>query len=317
MGNAPVYVYKGQALADYGFGADHPFGTDRHDAFHAALAMAKLGDAIRYREPVAGTLEQAGLFHSEDYLRHVERLSAIGTGFLDHGDTPVVPGILEKALVVVGTTLAATDAIMAGETRRAFVPIAGLHHATRISAAGFCVFNDCGIAIEHLRRTHGVQRIAYVDIDAHHGDGVYYGFEDDPELVFADIHEDGRFLYPGSGAACETGKGAAEGRKLNIPMPPGATDEQFLEAWERIEGLLHETQPEFIILQAGADSLAGDPITHLQFTADAHRHAADRLSFIADQYADGRLLATGGGGYNRDNLGRAWTAVVTAMTAVS
>jgi acetoin utilization protein AcuC len=315
LSKAPVYVYKGQALADYGFGADHPFGVDRHDAFHSALAAAKLGDAISYQEPVAGNLEQAALFHSEDYLRHVERMSLQGSGFLDQGDTPAIPGILEKALVVVGTTLAATDAIVAGKTRRAFVPIAGLHHAARIAAAGFCVLNDCGIAIEHLRHRHGIKRVAYVDIDAHHGDGVFYGFEDDPEVIFADIHEDGRFLYPGSGAACETGKGAAVGRKLNLPMPPGASDEQFMDAWQRVEDFLHEMQPEFIILQAGADSLGGDPITHLQFTAAAHGHAAGRLAEIADLYAEGRLLATGGGGYNRDNLGRAWTAVVTAMAA--
>lgn len=316
MQTKPVYVYKGQLLADYGFGDDHPFGTDRHDAFHSALAAAKLGDRVHLAEPQSATVEQLAMFHSDEYIRHVARMSEQVSGFLDQGDTPAVPGIFEKALGVVGTTLAAADAIMAGDTHRAFVPIAGLHHASRISAAGFCVFNDCGVAIEHLRRQHGIKRIAYVDIDAHHGDGVFYGFESDPDLIFADIHQDGRFLYPGTGAACETGKGEAAGRKLNIPLPPGAGDEQFFDAWQRVLAFLHETRPEFIILQAGADSLGGDPITHLKFTELAHGTAAAGLCEIADRYAGGRLLGTGGGGYNRENLGRAWTAVVRAMAGL-
>ena len=114
---------------------------------------------------------------------------------------------------------------MHGECRRAFVPIAGLHHAARDRAAGFCVFNDCGVAIELLKRA-GLKRIAYVDIDAHHGDGVFYAFEDDPAVIFADLHEDGRYLYPGTGMAEEIGKGAARGMKLNVPLPPGADDQR-------------------------------------------------------------------------------------------
>lgn len=313
MSSEPVLVYRGEELAAYAFGEDHPFGPDRHDAFHRELAQS--GVPVRYAGPVAGNVGQLELFHSDEYIRHVQRLSERGEGYLDQGDTPVVPGIFEHALTVVGTTVAATDALMAGEARTAFTPIGGLHHAARIAAAGFCVFNDCGIAIEHLRRTHGIRRIAYVDIDAHHGDGVYYGFEDDPDLCFADIHEDGRFLYPGTGAACENGKGEAEGTKLNVPLPPGAGDAAFFEAWERVERFVDDARPEFIILQCGADSLAGDPLTHLEFTAAAHAYAAARLKRIAGRHARGRLLATGGGGYNRDNLARAWTAVVSALAA--
>ncbi len=313
MGELPVYVYKGEALAAYAFGDDHPFGPDRHDAFHAALAQAGLDGALSLREPVSGTPEQLALFHEPEYIRLVEHRSAEGSGYLDQGDTPALPGIFEKALVPVGTTLAAVDAIMAGETRRAFNPIGGLHHAARIAASGFCVFNDCGIAIEYLRQKYGLRRIAYVDIDAHHGDGVYYAFEDDPDLLFADIHEDGRFLYPGTGAACENGKGEAAGTKLNIPVPPGADDSVFFEAWGRVEAYLDEAQPEFVILQCGADSLAGDPITHLEYSTRAHAAAAASLCALADRHAGGRLLATGGGGYNRANLAAAWTAVVREL----
>jgi acetoin utilization protein AcuC len=202
---------------------------------------------------------------------------------------------------------------MSNRAKRAFIPIAGLHHAARDRAAGFCVFNDCGVAIEILRRKYALRTIAYVDIDAHHGDGVFYAFEADPDLVFADFHEDGRYLYPGTGAADETGTGAARGTKLNVPLPPGADDAAFRAVWERAEALLRERQPEFILLQCGADSLAGDPITHLRLTAESHAYAARRLCALADEFGHGRVLAMGGGGYNRGNLARAWTRVVQSF----
>jgi acetoin utilization protein AcuC len=202
---------------------------------------------------------------------------------------------------------------MGGEARRAFVPIAGLHHASRRGAAGFCALNDCGVAIEWLRARHGLQRIAYVDIDAHHGDGVFYAFEDDPAVAFVDLHEDGRHLYPGTGSASETGKGAAAGTKYNAPLPPGADDAAFDAAWGPALELLEAQRPEFILLQCGADSLAGDPLTHLAFTPAAHRRAAQDLVRLAERLGHGRVLAMGGGGYNRANLAAGWCAVVEGL----
>lgn len=310
-----VLVYQGNELASYGFGDPHPFGFDRHDVFQNELAGASLGDAISFGRPHRASVDELRLFHTADYINLVSMKCAQGHGFLDEGDTPALPGIFDAASVVVGTTLAAVDAVMRGECKRAFVPIAGLHHAGRDRAAGFCVFNDCGVAVEHLRKQYGLQRIAYVDIDAHHGDGVFYGFEDDPDALFADIHEDGRFLYPGTGAAEETGSGRARGTKLNIPMPPGAEDADFERAWARVESYLEAAQPEFVLFQCGADSLAGDPITHLCYTEEAHAHAATALCRIADKYCGGRIVATGGGGYNRQNLARAWTRVVQSFVA--
>ena len=316
MTTKPVYVYRGDALASYGFGEDHPFGHDRHAAFHAELALADLGSAIHYAEPRRASVDDLALFHTAEYIEHISRMSQEGSGFLDQGDTPAFPGVFDVASDVVGTTLAAVDAVMGGEARRAFVPIAGLHHAARDRAAGFCVFNDCGIAIEYLRDKYGIGRVAYVDIDAHHGDGIYYGFEDDPDLIFVDVHEDGRFLYPGTGGTEEIGTGRAKGTKLNIPMPPGATDEQFEAVWPLINAHLAEWEPEFILFQCGADSLEGDPITHLCFTEETHAMAATRLCDLADRYCDGRIVGVGGGGYNRANLARAWTRVVQALAAV-
>ncbi|MCH8335677.1 MAG: acetoin utilization protein AcuC [Proteobacteria bacterium] len=313
MRENPVFVYKGDALANYGFGDDHPFGPDRHEAFQVELAEAGLGSAIKYAGTRRASVEELSLFHSADYIEFIAKKSIEGTGFLDGGDTPAYAGIFETASDVVGTTLAAVDAVMSGAATRSFTPIAGLHHAGREHAAGFCVFNDCGIALEYLRQKHGLRRIAYVDIDAHHGDGVFYGFEDDPDIIFADLHEDGRYLYPGTGAAAETGKGAATGTKLNIPMPPGAGDDAFNAAWQRVEAYIDAAAPEFIIMQCGADSLEGDPITHLCYTEEAHALAARSLCRLADRHCDGRIVGTGGGGYNRRNLARAWTRVVQSF----
>jgi acetoin utilization protein AcuC len=304
-----VVLIAGPELARYGFPQGHPFGTDRYGAFMAQLERSPVAATLERRPPRQATRAELEYFHVPRYVDRVVELSARGNGFLDAGDTPAFPGVYEAAAGVVGGTL------NAGPTRRAFIPIGGLHHAARDGAAGFCVFNDCGVAIEAARRLYGMKRVAYVDIDAHHGDGVFYAFEQDPDLKFADLHEDGRYLYPGTGNRGETGRGAAVGTKLNIPLPPGADDAVFLEAWQEVERYLEAAEPELILLQCGADSLGGDPITHLRLTAEAHAHAARRLGVLADRYANGRVLAMGGGGYNRENLATAWTRVVEELAA--
>src|SRR5574340_1247364 len=210
---AQVAVCSDPAQAHYGFGDGHPFGPDRFQAFWEE--MRARGLQARVHPIVARTASRTELetFHDAHYLRYVHEKCAAGEGWLDDGDTPARPGILEAAEQVVGATLNAVDGVMRGAWRRAFVPIAGLQHAGRKHAAGFCVLNDIGVTITHLRCAHGLERIAYVDIDA--------------DLLSADLREDGRFLYPGTGGSEETGKGAARGTKLNIPMPPGAGDEEF------------------------------------------------------------------------------------------
>ncbi len=310
MSSPAVTLVAGPDIARYGFGTGHPFGPDRHEHFMRELTQQGLAGDLLLRAPRMASVEELIAFHTQAYVDFVRARSALGEGYLDAGDTPAFKGVYEAAGSVVGATLEAVDALMTGESRRAFVPIAGLHHAAPAGAAGFCVFNDCGVAVQRLRARYGIRRVAYVDIDAHHGDGVFYAFEDDPDLIFADIHEDGRYLYPGTGARTETGRGAALGSKLNLPLPPGAGDAEFLAAWDDVEAALERHPSEFILFQCGADSLAGDPITHLEFTEAAHAHAARRLCAIADAQGHGRVLGMGGGGYNRANLARAWAGVV-------
>ena len=309
MNNKHLTIYWGEELGRYGFGEDHPLRQDRLAAFRVAAISAGIDRSVEIAAPMACNVTDLILFHEPAYVQRVEEQSTIGRGYLDCGDTPAYPGIYDAGRFVVGTGLAAISRIMEHNWHRAFVPIGGLHHARRDGAAGFSVFNDCGIMIEALRRRFGIARLAYVDIDAHHGDGVYYAFEEDPDLAIADIHEDGRYLYPGTGTANEEGKGIARGTKLNIPLAPGSTDSDFFRAWSRIESFVEGHKPEFIIFQAGVDSMDGDPLTHLRFSVAAHTHATRRLVELANKYAEGRLLVYGGGGYNLNNVANGWCAI--------
>ena len=306
-------VMLGDELAHYHFGETHPFGPKRYWAFKEEFIKRGTDKKVTLSTPQQATEEQLKLFHTQDYINKVKILSELGEGYLDCGDTPAIKGIFENALTVVGTTLKAVDLLMQNKANHAFTPIAGIHHARRNSAAGFCVFNDCGIAIEYLRKKYKLQRIAYIDIDAHHGDGVFYEFEDDPDLCFVDLHQDGATLYPGTGFINETGKGAAIGTKLNIPLPPNSTDKTAMALWKNAESFIDKFKPEFILFQCGADSLANDPITQLELTAKFHAHVASRLVLLANKHCPGKLLVMGGGGYNLENIKTAWNDVIEKL----
>ncbi|MGZ5093932.1 MAG: hypothetical protein ACXWCY_17955 [Burkholderiales bacterium] len=305
-----VELYVGEALGRYGFPHGHPFGPDRQDAFWKEAEKRGLPKRVALREPREAKREEIERFHKHEHVERVRVLSVEGYGSIDYGDTPAYPGVYDASANVVGAALDALEQVMTGECYRTFQPIGGLHHARRASAAGFCVFNDCGVVIDTLRSEYGVKRVAYVDIDVHHGDGLYYPYEEDPDLIYADIHEDGRYLYPGTGHDYERGQGEGEGLKLNLPMQPGSGDDEFYAAWERVVEHLRKHKPEFIVFQCGADSIAGDPLAHLQYTPAAHAHAARSLCGLANEMTQGRIMGFGGGGYNRGNLAAAWCGVL-------
>ncbi len=310
-----VAVVLGERIARYGFPGGHPFGPDRHGAFVREFDARSIRPQVEVLEPVQAGREELLLFHTPAYVDFVRERSEIGTGTLDAGDTPAFRGVYEAAASVVGASLLAADWIMARPGARAFVPIGGLHHAARERAAGFCVFNDCGVVIESLRRRHGLESVAYIDIDAHHGDGVFYAFEEDPAVIIADLHESGQSLYPGTGGAEECGRGAAEGTKLNVPLEAGAGTAEFAAVWPQMLAHVERHAPDFIILQCGADSVAGDPLAHLELAPDCHGRAARDLVALARRLGHGRVLALGGGGYDRANLARAWNEVVAGLLA--
>lgn len=306
-------VTIGEEIGRYGFPGGHPFGPHRMGVFWDEAKRQGLDKKVCIQKPIPAPRDALLRFHTEAYVSLVEERSITGSGLLDHGDTPAFPGVFEITSHVVGSVLDCTDGIMAGRCRRAFVPIAGLHHARPERAGGFCVFNDAGIAIRTLREKYGIKRIAYIDIDAHHGDGVFYGFEDDPDLIFADLHQDGRTLYPGTGSPDETGKGTAVGKKLNLSLPPGAGDSYFMQVWPQVVTFLQEHEPEFFILQAGTDSIAGDPLTQLRLSPITHFVVATRLMQMAETIGHGRFLGLGGGGYNSNNIAKGWCEVVRAI----
>ncbi|MEM2910314.1 MAG: acetoin utilization protein AcuC [Nitrososphaerota archaeon] len=310
-----VALVKGPELLKYSFPAPHPMNSRRIESFYKRIEMLsrEVLDALEIVTPKAATTEEIALFHDPSYIEFVKKKSAEGRGYLDLGDTPSFPGIFEAACYVVGSTLELCRTILSRGIKRGFNPMGGLHHARRSSASGFCVFNDAAVAIVYLLKVAGLETVAYVDIDAHHGDGVCYEFYDDKRVVFADIHQDGRTLYPGTGFRHERGRGEGEGLKLNIPLPPGSGDEEFRAAMLEIKGFLMEHDLDFILFQCGADGVVGDPITNLSYTAASHRFAAEVLCDVANKKCGGRMLAMGGGGYNPENTAEAWTSVVKAF----
>ncbi len=281
-------IFFGDDLSRYNFGRHHPFNSNRLYAFWSKFCSENLHESNQFtiETPVMADEETILLFHDSDYVDLVKRSSKDGKGFLDMGDTPAFVGVFEASCYVVGSTLRALDIVMNNITGidHAFNPVGGLHHSRRDSAAGFCVFNDIGIAIVEARRKYGIERIAYVDID------------------------------PGTGSPLEKGLGEAEGTKLNLPLPPKSTDNHFVDAFKKVEEFIENVaKPELIILQCGADSLAGDPITHLNHTSYAHRYATTSLHRLCHHYCNGRLLALGGGGYNINNVADGWTEVAKSL----
>ncbi len=308
-----VALYVGEALGRYGFPYGHPFGPDRQLAFWTETQARNLDRKVTLRDPVLARRTELERFCDPEFVRFVEETSERGDGFFDYGDTPAFRGAFEAVSYVAGSALDGLRRIMDREVRRSFQPIGGLHHARRDAAAGFCVFNDTGIVIETLRTVYGIRRVAYIDIDVHHGDGVFYAYESDPEVIIVDTHQDGRTLYPGTGHVHEAGRGEASGTKLNIPLLPGSGDEAFLPAWERSVEFLRGFQPQFFLLQCGADSIAGDPLAMLRLSPAAHTRVARDLCALAEEFAEGRIMGFGGGGYNRRNLALGWNGVLEAF----
>ena len=257
-------------------------------------------------------------FHSTEYIQLVERLGRSRSSHpLDAGDTPSFPGCYEAAASLVGGTLAAARTVRDGKMRHAFNPAGGLHHAHPGRASGFCVFNDLAVAIRSLEEeSPSFQRIAYVDIDVHHGDGVMYGFYEDGRLLDIDFHQDGRTIFPGTGFPAEVGRGDGAGLKVNVPLAPGAGDEAFLPLFEQIvPTMIRKFRPELIVVQCGMDAHIGDRLGSLQYTPAAYRRAIELVHVLAHEVCDGRMVLTGGGGYAPENVARGLARVARDVRA--
>jgi acetoin utilization protein AcuC len=217
----------------------------------------------------------------------------------------------DASALVVGASLAAVHAVWSGAAEHAVNLAGGLHHAMPGSASGFCVYNDAAVAIAWALE-HGVERVAYVDVDVHHGDGVQAAFWDDPRVLTISLHETGRVLFPGTGFATDVGGPAAEGLAVNVALPPGTGDDGWLRAFDAVvPPLLKAFGPQLLVTQHGCDSHRLDPLAHLELTIDGQRAAYAALHRLAHEHAGGRWLALGGGGYELvDVVPRAWAHLV-------
>ena len=218
-------------------------------------------------------------------------------------DDPTFPRMHEASRHIVGASIEAARQVWTGAVDHAANIAGGLHHAMPDRASGFCVYNDPAVAIAWLL-DQGVERIAYVDVDVHHGDGVEAIFADEPRVLTVSLHESGRYLFPGTGFAHEVGEGPAQGSIANLPLPPSTTDDLYLPAFDAlVPALVRAFQPEVLVTQLGCDTHYTDPLAHLGLTVNAYRQLAGRLHDLAHTVTGGRWLATGGGGYQ-------WAAVV-------
>ncbi|MEZ4383332.1 MAG: hypothetical protein R3A79_18530 [Nannocystaceae bacterium] len=319
----PVLVYRGEALGAYGY-ADKPwFLPDvRLAAFLRAAEDRGLAARVRWIEAPPAADADLHRFHPPAHVAMIRRRCAAEDGALDHGATPARASVERAATHVAGAVIDAAARILAGEARRAFVPIAGFHHAHRERVRSYCLFNDPAIALAYLR-DRGVAPRLYVDTDVHFGDGVYEGFADDPDLWLVDIHEQTGTLWPYSpavpgvgpqpGDRHERGRGLGRGAKLNLPLAAGAGDAEFAAAWAEAEALCERSEPAFIVATLGIDALDGDPMAHLRLSPEALAEVTRRLCALAERHAGGRLLVLGGGGYRLESIERGWGGILEAM----
>ena len=303
-----------ERLTGYDFGPGHPLAPVRVEL---TIALAReLGVLARPEVtllvPAAADMTELELVHDAAYIDAVRQAGLDGRGNGRYGlgtpDNPVFDGMHEASALVAGATLAAARAVWRGETGHAANIAGGLHHAMRRSASGFCVYNDPAIAIKWML-AQGAQRIAYVDLDVHHGDGVQAAFYDDPRVLTISLHEHPATLFPGTGLASEIGSGEGRGYAVNVALPAGTGDAGWLRAFDAVvPPLLRAFAPEIIVSQHGCDSHRLDPLANLELSIDAQRRAQLMVHDLAHEITGGKWLLTGGGGYELVQVvPRSWT----------
>ncbi|MEV0455915.1 acetoin utilization protein AcuC [Catellatospora methionotrophica] len=312
-------VVWSDALLGYDMG-DHPLNPVRVELTMALARDLGVLDRPGVELVTPGPATEAELLrvHRRDYLDAV-RAAPDDPFFRGYGlntpDNPVFDHMHEASALICGATLAAARAVWSGRSLRAVNVAGGLHHAMPARAAGFCVYDDPAVAIADLL-AQGAERIAYVDIDVHHGDGVQEIFYDDPRVLTVSLHEGPLTLFPGTGYVEETGGPKAEGSAVNVPLPPGTGDTGWLRAFHAVvPSVVRAFRPQLVVLQAGADSHRLDPLANLRLTVDGQRAAQLAVRALADEVCSGRLVATGGGGYALvEVVPRTWAHLLAMVT---
>lgn len=316
----PVLVWS-DALADYDFGPQHPLAPIR---LTLAIQLAhELGvlDAFDIVPPTPLSVDELTRVHEPFYVAGVQEASAnpleadplIGLGTPDN---PAVGGMHDTSALIAGASVEAARRVWSGQTKRAANIAGGLHHAMPTHASGFCIYNDPALAIQWML-DNGAERVAYVDVDAHHGDGVQHIFYDDPRVLTVSIHESPRTLFPGTGYPNEVGGPRARGTAVNVALPAGTSDAGWLRAFHAVvPDVVAAFGPEVVVSQHGCDSHAHDPLTNLQLTIDGQRDSYLAVQDLVEKHADGRWVVTGGGGYALyDVVPRIWTHLLAIVAS--
>lgn len=309
-----AWIYRDDFLA-HDTGAGHPERPDRLRSIVKAFETAGLSKRLARLEPRLALHQELVRVHTAEHVRSMEALCKQAPGLADGGDTRISADSYDVARLAAGGAVAAADAIMEGKHQRVFSTHRPPgHHAERDHAMGFCLFNHVAIAAEQLIQTHRLQRVAIVDFDVHHGNGTQHSFEERADVLFISIHQDPRTLYPGTGFAHETGRGAGQGFTLNVPMPPRSGDADYRQAFEKIIlPKLADYKPQCLLISAGFDAMAEDPLAQIELTEHAYDWMTRRLVEVASTHCDGRILSLLEGGYDLDALARAATAHAQAL----
>ena len=312
----------------YNFGKDHPLRPLRLKLTNSLMEKLKLLEHQRLTimKPRLATQHEIERLHSPDYVEIVKKLSENPKDSsiipyrygLGPGDNPIFKGMYEASALVCGASIIAADTVWNDEEFKiTFNPAGGLHHAMKEKASGFCIFNDIGVAIKHLKNLKKDIRIAYLDVDCHHGDGVQWLFYDDPNVLTISYHEDGRFLFPGTGNISEIGEGKGKGFSINFPLLPGTYNKSFINLFRKtVPKLLEAYAPDILITQLGVDTYFDDPLTQMGFSLAVYRDIAQTMKTSAREYCQDKWLALGGGGYLMTVVPRAWTIFLARMLDV-
>ena len=305
-------------MLGYDLGGDHPLHPLRWDLTWTLASELKVLDAYDARAPEPADDQTLGWVHTPDYIAAVRAASSSVPMSVGHGlgtdDNPIFPGMHDNAALIAGGSVDAARAIARREVDRAVNFCGGLHHAMPDHASGFCVYNDAALGINAMLR-EGVERVAYIDVDAHHGDGVQAAFYDDPRVLTVSLHESPLTLFPGTGWATEIGVGAAQGTAVNVALPAGTADAAWLRAFHAVvPGIVRAFRPEILVTQQGADAHREDPLADLMLTVDGQRTTYLALRDLAREVTGGRWLALGGGGYSPVRVvPRAWTHLLAIV----
>lgn len=317
MSTRCAFVWDDQ-LISYRFSEQHPLDPRRLAlTVERMRALELLAGDVAIVAPREATEDELMTVHAREYIAAVKRGEPNLRYGLGTDDVPAVPGMHDAAAHIVGATLVAAEEVMSGRVTRAFNISGGLHHAHRVQASGFCIYNDLAVAIKYVQQQYGA-RVMYIDYDAHHGDGVQWIFYNDPDVLTVSYHESGAFIFPGTGFIEEVGEGEGYGYAVNVPLDPNTEDDSFIQVFrELVPQLADAYQPDVIVLQNGCDAHFLDPLTHLRCTTRTTAAVVRTVTEIADKHCNGRIIATGGGGYAIEEVvPRAWTMVWSLLRGI-